>query len=220
MANFGGSMSPTDLLLKANGVQIGLMQERDIEELYSKMPMLHAGMEATKGWALCHDPEIVWPDLGKRGNKRVLGPYIKRYITPLRWEFYKRMKQFGITAWGQRQVGDEWVPYCPPIGSGFIWRTWDKDERCYLYQWYWYNQENALPDTNMRIKIWYEPDINGNYTSPAASVLPMFGLCKVRGVVRRFFSNVSPLPLPLPARWWTWLDRGPCSMLRTCPPSL
>ena len=178
MANHG-MMSPTDLLLKANGVQIGMAQERDIEEMFTKMPMLHAGMEATNGWALCHEPVIKWPDLGKRGNEKNLGPYVRRYIVPLRWEFYKRRKQFGITAWGQRKVGDEWVPYCPPIGSGFIWRTWDKDERCYLYQWYWYNQENALPDTSMRIKIWYEPDINGNYTSPAASVLGMFGLDKV-----------------------------------------
>lgn len=173
------SMSPTDLLLKANGVQIGQWQERDIEELFSKMPMVHAGMEATRGWALCHDPEIIWPDLGKRGNKNVLGPWIRRYITPLRFELYRRMKMYGITAWGQRWVGDEAVPYVPPIGSGFIWRTWDKDELCYVYQWYWYNQQNALPDKNMRIIIWYEPDIDGNYTSPAAAVLPMYALSKV-----------------------------------------
>ena len=133
-------MSPTDLLLKANGVMIGLKQERDIEEMYSRMPFLHAGMQATKGWAFCHPPTIKWPALGKRGRDDVLGPYIKRYIVPFRWEFYTREKKFGITAWGERQVGKEWVPYCPPVGSGFIWRTWDKENRCYFYQWYWYNQ--------------------------------------------------------------------------------
>jgi len=31
----------------------------------------------------------------------------------------------------------------------------------------------------MRIKIWHEPDIDGNYTSPAASALSMFALDKV-----------------------------------------
>jgi hypothetical protein len=168
-----------DLLLKSDGVQIGLFQETDIEEMCAAMPMFHAGMEATRGWALCHEPEITWPDLGTRGNAAVLGPYVRRYIVPLRWEFYKRMKKFGITAWGQRRVGKEWVPYCPPVGSGFIWRTWDRDEHCYTYQWYWYNQVDTLPDTTMRIKVWYEPDINGNYTSPAASALSMYAMCKV-----------------------------------------
>jgi hypothetical protein len=119
---------------------IGLKQERDIEEMYSMLPSLHSGMAATQGWAFCHPPTIKWPALGKRGRDDVLGPYIARYIVPLRWEFYTRAKKFGITAWGQRKVGKEWVPYCPPVGSGFIWRTWDKEEHCYLYQWYWYNQ--------------------------------------------------------------------------------
>lgn len=31
----------------------------------------------------------------------------------------------------------------------------------------------------MRIVIWHEPDIEGNYTSPAASALSLYAMCKV-----------------------------------------
>lgn len=105
------------------------------------------------------------------------------------------------------------MPYCPPAGTGFIWRTWDFDQHVYIYQWYWLNTPKHDPDPNMRIKVtlgmvvaapcltsgagqvWYEPNVDGDYTSPAASALRQWGMAKIatRSASRAVFHG-SHLP--------------------------
>ena len=91
------------------------------------------------------------------------------------------MKRFGITAWGLRYVGkDEWVPYCPPVGTGYIKQYWHRKSCTIKYEWYWLNTPDAqYPDTTMRFKVWYPPDMAGNYTSPAASALHIWKMAKI-----------------------------------------
>jgi hypothetical protein len=77
-------------------------------------------------------------------------------------------------------VGSWRVPVIPPLGKGVIKRFWDVEEEMWVYQWYWLNRPNMPgPDPEMRFKIWYEPDEDGNFTSPAISALRWWKMVQI-----------------------------------------
>ncbi len=82
-----------DLLKQANGIRIGERMDADIEEMWHTMPVLPAGLEATRGWAFCHAPEVTWPALGTEADDNFLKPYVEQILVPLRWEFHIRRKK-------------------------------------------------------------------------------------------------------------------------------
>jgi hypothetical protein len=186
---------------EANAVWVGVTQEDDIEDMFQNIPTLTAGLNATEGWAFCHEPDVKWPALNKKADETHFKPKLVKYYKPLRWEFYKRMKKFGITAWGVRtvgkragargaggkgkagtkgsNVGEERVPYVPPVGTGRIRQHWDKEQSTMVYRWFWTHSIDGKPDLDMRFIVWNPPDIYGNYTSPAAAALSTWKMNKI-----------------------------------------
>lgn len=161
-------------------IQLNLSQEADIEEMYTQIPEMRFGMEATRGWAFCHPPEVKWPAMGT-----VAGPefqyVLQKYYTVFRWECYVRgKKKFGIVPYKMRWIRDHWVPVVPMLGTGTIWQYFDVDNECMVYLWFWNQRPGETEaDPEMRFYVPYPPDINGNFTSPAVSGLRGWKMAKI-----------------------------------------
>jgi hypothetical protein len=70
--------------MTANGISapqsLNRRQEKAIEKMFASVTSLVAGMEATKGWAFCHPPNVIWKSLGQQANdefKYILQRYYK-----------------------------------------------------------------------------------------------------------------------------------------------
>lgn len=61
------------LPMGANGISapqsLNRRQEKEIAKMFRSVTSLVAGMEATKGWAFCHPPNILWKQLGEQADK-------------------------------------------------------------------------------------------------------------------------------------------------------
>lgn len=168
-------IDPEKLML-VKKIPLNTAQELDIEEMDNNIPELRFGMEATRGWAFCHPPEIKWDKLDT-----VLDEYIiSEYIVPFRWEAYKRQKRYGIVPYKPRTVGEYIVPVIPMIGSGTIWQYYDIEDETMVYLWYPRDRPfEQGPDPDMRFHVWYPPTFDGNYTSPYACALRTWKMAKI-----------------------------------------
>ena len=68
----------------ANGISapqsLNRRQEKAIAKMFRSVTSLVAGMEATKGWAFCHPPNVIWKQMGQQANeefKYILQRYYK-----------------------------------------------------------------------------------------------------------------------------------------------
>lgn len=160
-------------------VPLNQQQERDIQQMYVEVPELFSGTEATRGWAFCHAPSVKWPKAGGKMTDE-LKFILERYYKPYRWECYIRgMKKYGILPWKTENVGGWNVPIVPPVGSGCIRQYFDPEAEKMVYKWYWFNRPNREYDPEMRFKVWYAPDMEGNYTSPAVASLGSYKMAKL-----------------------------------------
>lgn len=108
------------------GRPLNIEQESDIERMFTEIPELAIGNNATKGWAFCHPPTLAWEKdefaLDETGRY-----VVETYFSPFRWEAYIRgLRKFGIIPFKYKQI-DEWqYPVMPPVGSGIIYQYYDK----------------------------------------------------------------------------------------------
>ena len=158
-------------------------QEYDIEEMFTAIPTLTSGLNATQGWAFCHPPEVEW-DAMSEAEKREFEQMLEEFYVPFRWEAYVRgMIKYGILPWTTKRVGrNRVIPVCPKIGTGVIRQYYDFEEKEMIYQWMWIGRPGMIePDETMRFQVWSAPDINGNYTSPAVACLRSWKMAKIAG---------------------------------------
>lgn len=161
------------------GVYLNENQEADIEEMYLSIPELRSGLEATRGWAFCHPPEVKWPLMGTVAS-REFTYILKEYYMEFRWKSHLARYKFGILAYYFEKIGEHWIPRIPKRGTGRIRQYWDSENRRMVYQWFWHDApDKLLPDPMMRFKVWFEPDIDGNYTSPAVAALHTWKMAKI-----------------------------------------
>jgi hypothetical protein len=146
-------------------------QEADIEEMFTAIPTLISGLNATKvtttlmivhsiernkkkGWAFCHPVDAEWEAMTERELKEFREVLSENY-TPFRWEAYVRgMIKYGILPWTIKLVGDRYVPVCPKIGTGYIRQYYDFENKEMVYQWMWRGRpEMVEPDPSIRFQV-------------------------------------------------------------------
>lgn len=192
-----------------HGTPLNVNQEMDTERMWVQIPELVAGNNATKGWAFCHPPILHWPRSkgggkgGKGKGKREIkldeeGEYIvENYYGPFRWECYIRgMKKYGIVCWKYKEIGDYRVPVVPPVGSGTIYQRYEPEEMKYHYRWMWKGKPDLGFDLEMCFYVWYPPAENGDFTSPAMSILQDWKMAQhVSLTTQRITHQTSRLPV-------------------------
>lgn len=177
-ANFGFP----DPQLQKSVTFVGTYQIDAIDEMFMEIPALTPGMQAEKGWAFCHPPEITWPELGTR----LSGPMkeeLNRMIMPFRWTCNVYRVKYGIMPWWVEEDDEgNREPRVPRMCDGKIRQYFDTEKRRWVYEWIWKYSPNQQPDPDMQFHVWSEPDDKGNLTSPAAAMIRTYNMVKVMRV--------------------------------------
>ena len=163
----------------------------DVVNMSVDSPALVGGLGATKGWAFCHPPSVVWENdsVGKdmEQDGRMAWILANDY-NEIRWELYKRgEKLIGVVPWkpypieGGSGGKTRMVPRVPPIFSGTIKSYYDPAKGKHVYFWIWRNRPGyeMSHDPEMRFEVFHPPDEMGNLTSPAIAALRDWKMCKL-----------------------------------------
>jgi len=175
----GGNFGFPDPLLQKSFKDVGLDQLDAIEEMFLTIPALTSGLQAEKGWAFCHPPEITWPLLGTKWSDEMLEE-LNRKIMPIRWTLNLYRVKYGVCPWwvqededGRREIR------IPKFRDGKVRQYFDTETRDWVYEWIWKHSPNQQPDDEMEFEIFSSPDHEGRFTSPAAAMIRTFNLVKV-----------------------------------------
>lgn len=181
-----------------HGKPLNVRQEQDLQNLFVEVPELVAGNNATQGWGFCHPPALRWKN-SKRGTKLdEADTYMfETYYMPFRWEAYIRgRKQFGLVCWKYKKIGEWNIPVIPPVGSGVIYHWFNPEDMTWHYRWMWKGQPDMGFDLDMCFYIWYPPTVDGNFTSPAMSILNDWKMAKhISLTTQRITHQASRLPV-------------------------
>jgi hypothetical protein len=84
----------------------------------------------------------------------------------------------------------------PPVGSGTIYQRYEPEEMKYHYRWMWKGKPDLGFDLEMCFYVWYPPADNGDFTSPAMSILHDWKMAQhVSLTTQRITHQTSRLPV-------------------------
>ncbi len=169
-----------EIMYRAGEVTLNLQEVADITEMVRLNPTLHVGLEATRGWELCHAPKVTWPKLGTKAGKE-LQHILEEYYVGFRWECYRRIKMFGYVAYYYKTVRGWRYPVHPPLLAGYINIFFDYEKEETIYRFYWSNRPSNEHVKKMRFEVWYEPTLDGLHTSPLMTAIRAWKRAKLTG---------------------------------------